>query len=280
MSALGRAVAATAAMALGFVAVFGTFGSARRVGRQHGAALPSVRDRRDRHRACRPGRLAAGRPRGEGPDPRSAGARQPVGTDGRARLDVRVRRQLRAGIAVVHGRTVSGGHRDRRRLGARRTARGAGLHGRPDAHRRHARGGGRVGGFRSGGPAAPNRAVRQPDQRRPARLSSAPTSRTTAGSNCDCSPGRRPAGPGDRRGRPAAGRARRLGPPDRSVAVAGGAGRHGARRRGGRGGARRSIRKPRKRFDDAATHQLGTDPFMRSIQPIEAGTYQCSRFWS
>ena len=108
--AVGRALAATAAMALGFLTVFGLFGlltlSVASTVQQYAPYLTVVVGI-----ACGPGDLASLRPRAHRPELEPGGFRQPVGADGATRVDVRLRRGLRDRLAVVHHRAVLG--RDR-----------------------------------------------------------------------------------------------------------------------------------------------------------------------
>ena len=140
-AAVGRAVAATAAMTLGFLAVFGVFGlltvSLASTVQQYLPYVTVV----DRRRACGARHLAAQRPRADRavPDRMAGGAS--AGADRAARFDVRLRRGLRGRLAVLHRRPVSRGHRRRPRRTVRRRP-GVGLSG--------LRGGIRVGGRHAG----------------------------------------------------------------------------------------------------------------------------------
>ena len=225
-TAVGRALAATVGMALGFMAVFGSFGAltisaASTVQRYlpYGTVVIGVVLVALGFWLLSGRELTALTPRPLGPR---------WAPDGSAVVHVRLRRQLRDRVAVVHHRAVSGGHR-------RRPAQWIDPHGRVDLPRlrRGPDPGGRrpcprgrdreLGGGRT---VAPHRAVREPDQWRAAGAGR-PVRRLlrrlrAAAVQCD---GGEPAGRRDHRGRPPAGCAGRLGAPARRMALGGGVSR-------------------------------------------------------
>ena len=124
LTAVGRALAATVAMTLGFLAAFGTFGLLTvTIAATVERFLPYVTIVIGIS-SCRTGYLAAPRPRPDGADSGHAARRTRSCADRQNRVDVRLRGGIRHRVAVLHDRPVPGGHRSR-------------LSRRPDSRRPH-----------------------------------------------------------------------------------------------------------------------------------------------